>query len=128
MTDNATPSQEKLFTCSEKDMGRHVRLRSTGEIGIVRKDPGNGWVHPGVVYEWKGYIDDLEYVDVTPSRTDQQATIQSATLSRMCLPHHLAGMSQSEIIKTARWAQLEIDRLQATVASRPDAQDHEPGA
>lgn len=55
----------KLFTCTDADIGRHVRQISTGDIGIVRKDPGNGWVHPAVVYEWKGYVDDLEYVIVT---------------------------------------------------------------
>jgi len=56
------------FTITSKDIGRHVRQISTGEIDRVRKDPGNGWVHPGVVYEWQGYVNDLEYVEVFPSR------------------------------------------------------------
>ena len=49
---------------TENDIGRYVRRISTGEIGKVRKDPGNGWIHPGVVYEWKAYKNDLEFVVV----------------------------------------------------------------
>lgn len=54
------------FDITDADLGRHVRRKSTGEIGIVSQDPGNGWLHPGVVYEWKGHRHDLEYVTVIP--------------------------------------------------------------
>ena len=52
------------FDITENDIGRYVRRKSTGEIGRVRRDPGNGWLHPGIMYEWKPYRHDLEYVAV----------------------------------------------------------------
>ena len=59
------PAVEPRFTLTEHDIGRHVRRKSSGAIGIVRKDAGNGWIHPSVVYEWGNYRDDLEFVTVT---------------------------------------------------------------
>ena len=55
------------FTITEADIGRYVRRISTGDIGVVRADRGNGWLHPGFVYEWRSYASDLEYVEVSSS-------------------------------------------------------------
>lgn len=66
-----TNKNEMPFKLTKDDVGRHVRQISTGEIDRVRIDPGNGWIHPGVMYEWKGYQYDLEFVDVTPTRAAQ---------------------------------------------------------
>lgn len=85
------------FTCTEADIGRYVRRKSTGEIGVVRRDPGNGWVHPGVVYEWRAYLSDLEYVTVT---ADDAAELAEA--------HHLGWIA-------GRDAALEIAREQVTI-------------
>lgn len=57
-----------MFDITPSDIGRYVRRISTGEIGKIRRDPGNGWLHPGVVYEWKAYRDDLEYVEIASIR------------------------------------------------------------
>lgn len=56
------------FTITSTDIGRYVRQKSTGEIGRVRRDPGNGWLHPGIVYEWRHLSADFEYVEVIPAR------------------------------------------------------------
>ena len=58
-----------MFSITREDIGRYVRRISTGEIGKVRQDPGNGWLHPAVVYEWKAYVHDLEYVEVASIRS-----------------------------------------------------------
>jgi hypothetical protein len=65
----------EAFTITEADIGRYVRRKSTGEIGKISKDPGNGWLHTGIVYEWKWCANDFEYVEVTvtPSPTDEVA-------------------------------------------------------
>src|SRR3954470_12469567 len=73
------------FDITEADIGRHVRQKSTGEIGIVRRDAGNGWLHPSVVYEWKGRQHDLEYVTVTPDR-DQTTGYCCADMARWSKP------------------------------------------
>ena len=52
---------EKL---TKDDIGRYVRRISTGEVDKVRRDDGNGWIHPGVIYEWVAYRNDLEFVEV----------------------------------------------------------------
>lgn len=52
------------FDITEADIGRYVRRRSSGEIGCVRRDPGNGWLYPGLWYEWRPYRHDLEYVEI----------------------------------------------------------------
>ncbi|MGI4942062.1 MAG: hypothetical protein ACRYHQ_16125 [Janthinobacterium lividum] len=53
------------FGITPADLGRYVRRISTGEVGRVARDPGNGWLHTGIKYEWRGIADDLEYVEVT---------------------------------------------------------------
>jgi hypothetical protein len=64
----AQPAQMDRFDITGADIGRYVRRISTGEIGRVSKDPGNNWLHPGVVYEWRRYRDDLEYVEVSAAK------------------------------------------------------------
>lgn len=54
----------KRFNITDDDVGRYVRRKSTGEVGTIRRDPGNGWLHTSIVYEWRGYRQDLEYVTV----------------------------------------------------------------
>jgi hypothetical protein len=51
------------FNITEQDVGRYVRRKSTGSICQVSRDNGNGWLHPRG-HEWRGYRDDLEYMDV----------------------------------------------------------------
>jgi len=53
-----------FIAITEQDIGRHVRRKSTGDIGVVKRDPGNGWLHPSMYYEWQAVADDLEYVSV----------------------------------------------------------------
>ncbi len=60
-----------VFDISETDVGRYVRRKSTGQIGQVQRDPGNGWLHPSIVYEWRGYRNDLEYVKVETEADSQ---------------------------------------------------------
>ena len=63
-TDGPAPAR---FSVTPADVGRHVRRISTGEVDRVRKDPGNGWIHPGMYYEWQfAGAHDFEYVVVTP--------------------------------------------------------------
>lgn len=45
-------------------LGRYVRQKSTGKVGWVARDPGNGWLHPTMCYEWEYSRDDFEYVNV----------------------------------------------------------------
>lgn len=45
--------------------------------------------------------------------TERGHVYHGADLNRMTLPHHLAGMTLTEICNAARWAQAEIDRLRA---------------
>ncbi len=52
------------FDITADDVGRYVRQISTGQVGRVERDRGNGWLHPGVVYEWQSCRDDFEYVTV----------------------------------------------------------------
>lgn len=59
----------KPFEITADDVGRYVRRKSTGEVGTVKIDPGNGWLHTGIVYEWVGYRNDFEYVTVEPLET-----------------------------------------------------------
>ena len=54
------------FDITEADIGRYVREKSTGKVDQVRRDPGNGWLHPGLTYEWRQSRDELEYVKVQP--------------------------------------------------------------
>ena len=60
------------FTITEADIGRYVRRISTGDVGRVRMDPGNGWLHPAPLpYEWRRHSHDLEYVEVSvPEASD----------------------------------------------------------
>jgi hypothetical protein len=54
-----------MFDIAEKDIGRHVRRKSTGEIGIIRREGRNGLLHPTVdPDQWEGCRDDLEYVEI----------------------------------------------------------------
>jgi hypothetical protein len=53
------------FRIAPGDVGRYVRRKSTGDVGRVQRDPGNGWLHPHPLkYEWEIDRDDLEYVTV----------------------------------------------------------------
>lgn len=54
----------EIFDITPDDVGRYVRRKSTGDVGMIRRDPGNGWLHTGIVYEWKQYRNDFEYVTV----------------------------------------------------------------
>lgn len=62
------------FDLTAADIGRHVRRISTGDIGIVKRDPGNGWLFPSCCYEWRGYRGDLEYVRVCPADETSNVT------------------------------------------------------
>ncbi len=52
------------FAITEDNVERYVRRNSTGEIGWIKRDPGNGWLYPSMKYEWQRYCDDFEYVSV----------------------------------------------------------------
>jgi hypothetical protein len=52
------------FTITADDIGRYVRQKSTGEVGRVSCDEGNGWLYTGIVYEWQWCRNDFEYVTV----------------------------------------------------------------
>jgi len=42
------------FRIAPGDVGRYVRRKSTGDVGRVQRDPGNGWLHPHPLkYEWE---------------------------------------------------------------------------
>lgn len=69
-----------MFKMTQADIGRYVRRISTGEIGKVRRDPGNGWLHPSVQYEWKAYAHDLEYVTVASIREPSSEVRDPITL------------------------------------------------
>jgi hypothetical protein len=64
-----------MFNLSEKDIGRHVRQISTGKIDRVRKDPGNGWIYPGVMYEWECYRGDLEFVNIVVHKENPEGAV-----------------------------------------------------
>lgn len=56
------------FAIMGADLGRYVRRISTGEVGRVSRDAGNGWLYPAPLkYEWELIRDDLEYVKVSPA-------------------------------------------------------------
>lgn len=61
---NARFPESNPFNITPNDVGRYVRRKSTGEVGMICRDPGNGWLHASIVYEWRGYRNDLEYVTV----------------------------------------------------------------
>lgn len=65
-----------MFDITKADIGRYIRRISTGEVSRVRKDPGNGWLHTGLIYEWMGYRDDFEYVAVVPLREPIQGEVK----------------------------------------------------
>jgi len=56
------------FDIGPDDIARYVRQRSTGEVGMIVRDPGNGWLHPSQKYEWEASRDDFEYVTIRPGR------------------------------------------------------------
>ena len=72
-----TPTPELMpFDITPADIGRYVRDKQSGRVGVVKKDAGNGWLYPDIFYEWKYYRDDLEYVEVTatpPAQSDEVA-------------------------------------------------------
>lgn len=57
------------FSITPADVGRYVRRKSTGEVDKIRQDPDNGWLHPGIAYEWRACCDDFEYVTVVPDHS-----------------------------------------------------------
>ena len=78
---------EKL---TKEDIGRHVRRISTGEVDTVKRDDGNGWIYPGVVYEWRCYMRDLEFVEVVPAEPTEQMIE--------------AGLKEIQILYTQKYA------------------------
>jgi hypothetical protein len=52
------------FEITDTDVDRYVRRKSTGEIGWIERDLGNGWLHPSMKYEWQHIREDFEYVCV----------------------------------------------------------------
>lgn len=97
-----------LFTCTKDDLGRHVREISSGKIGVVKKDPGNGWIFPSIRYEWDYHADDLEYVVIT--RADNNALTKAvAALHKIADMEHWTEISAKDLAEIARNALKEIE-------------------
>lgn len=85
------PEQDALlpFSITAADIGRYVRDKRDGKIGIVKRDEGNGWLHPyGLKYEWRGQIEHYEYVTVTPAppQGDARAAFEKIMREECPLP------------------------------------------
>lgn len=105
-----------MFDITKEDIGRHVRRISTGAIGKVSQDPGNGWLHPGVVYEWKHLTEDLEYVTVVSIRDAFPSKIRDPITLMERVQDALEGRVELKVIRDPELTSAIYDALIAESA------------